>query len=169
MTSTPPPGQEPDTPDERDARPHYGAPPPGYGPHTGPSPYDSGAGHPGYYGPPPGQPGAPWGYPPPPQPPGRSNTAKFWIGVALSLPAIFAVGLVTGAIGNAVMMVDVTLGQLVGFGLGIAALVGLVVGIAREKTRYYALGILAGVGIVAILAAGACIVLIASLAGSLGR
>lgn len=144
----------------------YGAPPPGYGP--GQSPY--GAPQPGYgqdpsyYGAP-GQPGAPWNYAPS-APPGRSNTAKFWIGAALSIPGLVAVGFITGALGNAATYVDPTFGSIVTLGLGMAVFVAVVVGAVVQKTRWYAIGVIAAFGVLAILAAGACIVLIASLTGA---
>src|SRR5690606_17360828 len=112
----------------------YGAPPPGYEPGQGPY----GPPPAGYYGPP-GQPGAPWNYAPS-APPGRSNTAKFWIGAALSIPGLIAVGFITGALGNAAMYLDPTFGSVVTLGLGMAVFVAVIVGAVVQKTRWYAIG-----------------------------
>ncbi len=167
-------------------------PPGGPAPHQGqPSPYAAGqpypppAGAPSYppaagqppYGayPPHGQPPGPWAHPPhgypgpwaypPPVARGRSNTAKFWIGAALSLPATLVVGVLAS------LVVQWTGGNgldVVTFAVGVLTIVGIIVGIVVERTRWYFLGGVAGLAILSIVAAGACVLLVAAMLGSLG-
>ena len=125
--------------------------------------------------PPPPYDGPPGPYPPnpygsgPEQPrDGMSNKAKFWIGVALAIPVIIVGSVISGASSAVINAISgdsaagaavvgiVSLGQL---GLFIAAVVW-------EKTRWFALGILAGTAVLLILAAGACVVLIVALTNS---
>lgn len=129
-------------------------------------------------GPPPTQPpdrspNHPSGQPPlrPPYPPvrrGRSNVARFWIGVLLCLPALFVVGaleslptLVGGKIG-----VPSEVSSLATIGLNIGLLGTLILGLVRESTRFIVVGIMAGLAILFVLAAGACIALLAGLSQS---
>lgn len=119
-------------------------------------------------GPPPGPPGppAPYGAPPPPGPrPGLSNKALFWIGVAVGVfgaPAL-AIGLlvllasVSGSSGgpNTALQVLVVLAPVA---LLAAALVA-------RRTRWVALGALAGGAVVLIVLGGACVALLSSLSG----
>lgn len=140
----------------------YGPPSPGYGQdqgyYFGPQGYGPGHGH--YEG----HPGAPWSYAPPP-PPGPSKSKQFWVGAALTVPGLFVVGLVTGFLSNVATSIEPTLGSLVSMGLGATAFVAVIVGVVIEKTRWYAIGVIAAIGVLAILAAGACIVLLATLTG----
>ena len=113
--------------------------------------------------PPPGYPPAPWG-PPPPRPPGMSNKKKFWIGFALTIPGLIAASVVFGAMGA---LLDVLDGSSGAYGVAslltvVMILVAFGVGIGLERTRYFALGVLAGCAVLLILAAGACVALIVS-------
>ena len=97
-----------------------------------------------------------------------SNKGKFWLGVVLALPAMLVGGflaglgpaLASGATGSS----DV--GAVIGLLIGLMELAGLVVLIVLERTRWIGLGILAGIAILFILAAGACIVIIVALTNS---
>ena len=94
---------------------------------------------------------------------GRSNVAKFWIGVALCLPALFVVGLLESlptVVGNAVGLPD-GLSAVATLGMNVGLLGAAVVGLVREATRFVVLGMLAGVAMLFVLAAGACIALLA--------
>jgi hypothetical protein len=133
--------------------PPYGGPPvdgpqdgPGNGPGSGPG---SGPGN--------GPPGGyltPYPYQGPGRPPqGMSNKAKFWIGAALSLPAMVVAGIITGA-GSAVadgLGADPQVGAIVSTVLGLLLLVGFIAAI---------------VAILFILAAGACVVLLVAFMSS---
>jgi hypothetical protein len=109
--------------------------------------------------PPPSPYGGPPGQPPPS---GMSNKAKFWIGVVLALPAIFA--------GPALVAVAVNLGQVIsadgplsGILGGLASillLAGFIALVVIERTRWVALGILAGIAALFVIAAGACVFLL---------
>jgi len=93
---------------------------------------------------------------------GRSNVAKFWIGVALCIPALFVVGVLESiptAVGNALNLPS-ELSAIATLGLDVALLAAVVVGLVKEATRFLVLGILAGVAVLFVLAAGACIVLL---------
>jgi len=117
----------------------------------------------------------PWGTPPPfptgpppPQPSGLSNKAKFWIGVALAIPAMFGSGVLLG-LADAVLDgttptsdADAAVSGLV----SLLLLAGFITAIVVEKTRWIAIGMLAGGAAALILAAGACLVLLAGLSGS---
>ena len=130
----------------------YGGPPPGGPPYGGPPP----GGPPGPYG----QPGGPRG--------GLSDRAKFWIGVALALPVVLLGSVVSGAVSSLMSL----LGADPGVSAAIAGLVGLVelaalvVAVVFERTRWFAIGVIAGTAILLILAAGACVVLIVALTNS---
>ena len=143
-------------------------PPPSDGPTDGPT-----DGPPGGYGGPPGGYGGPPGpYPPYPyqaplgqQPPGMSNTAKFWIGVALAIPALIVGGIITGA-GSAVATgvgAGSEVGSLVSSILGLGVFAGFIAALVIERTRWFAIGIMAGTAVLFILAAGACVVLLVGL------
>ena len=94
-----------------------------------------------------------------------SNVAKFWIGVAACLPALVLAGLLVSlpsVVGNELNLP----GQLIGiasFGMSIGLLAVGVFGLVRESTRFFVVGMLAGLAILLVLAAGACIVLLAGL------
>lgn len=112
----------------------------------------------------------PYGYPSPyAQPPsGMSNKAKFWIGVAVSLPAMAAAGFLVAA-GTALadgVGGSSDLANLVSALLTLGVFGGYITMIVLEKTRWIALGMLAGAAAAFILAAGACIVLLAGISSS---
>jgi hypothetical protein len=98
--------------------------------------------------PPPPYGGPPGPYPPfPPgpgqQPPqGMSNTAKFWIGAVLALPALFIVGVTTSWAGAAVDAVSGSpdAGGIAAFVVGLLLLAGYVAAIVWDKTRWFAIG-----------------------------
>jgi hypothetical protein len=97
-----------------------------------------------------------------------SNKAAFWIGAALALPAIILASLIVGA-GAAVgegLAGDPAVGGVISGILGLGLLAGLVAAIAVEKTRWFALGVVAGTAILLIVAAGACVVLLVALTQS---
>jgi hypothetical protein len=97
-----------------------------------------------------------------------SNKAAFWIGVVLALPTFFIASLVIGA-GAAVgegLTNSSSVGGVISAILGLGLLVGFVMAVIKEKTRWYALGIVAGAAILLILAAGACVVLLVALTQS---
>lgn len=117
--------------------------------------------------PPPPSPYALPGGPPPRR--GRSNVAKFWIGVALCIPAMFVVGLletVPGIAADALSLPDVVPG-IAAAGLNLALFAAVIVGLVIEKTRFVVLGILACLAVLFVVAAGACVVLLAGYATSL--
>jgi hypothetical protein len=92
----------------------------------------------------------------------RSNTSKFWIGVVLCVPALFVVGVLESLptlVGNALNLPD-ALSTIATFGLNLGLLAAFVVGLVRDSTRFVFVGILAGLAILFVLAAGACIVLL---------
>jgi hypothetical protein len=97
-----------------------------------------------------------------------SNKAAFWIGAVLALPAIFLASLIVGA-GSAVgegVTNSPTVGGVISGVLGLGLLAGLVTAIVMPKTRWFALGAVAGMSILLILAAGACVVLLVALTQS---
>lgn len=160
----------PRDPDHGPPAPHgpsgpYGSPDPyASGPHpphpgTGQPPYrpPEHAYPPGPYGPQPGS----WA----PVPRERSSTAKFWVGAGLSIPAILFVGVLTGALVNAL---GGRAGDTVAAVVGLLTLGAVVAGLVVERTRWYVLGGIAGVAILSIVAAGACVLLVAAMLGSLG-
>ena len=112
----------------------------------------------------------PYGQPPrePWQPPrrGRSNVAKFWIGVALCLPVLFVTGALQ-AIPSAIassLSLPPELGQFSTLGLDLALFGAFITGLVVEKTRFIVLGILAGIAVLFVVAAGACVLLLVGLA-----
>jgi hypothetical protein len=95
----------------------------------------------------------------------RSNVAKFWIGVALCIPALVVVGFLESlptVTRNALDLPD-AMAAIGTFGLNIGLLAAVIVGLVRDSTRFIVVGILAGVAILFVLAAGACIALLAGL------
>lgn len=91
-----------------------------------------------------------------------SNKAKFWIGVALTIPAIIVGSVISGA-GSAIvdsMNGDPAVGAAVSSILGLLVLAAYIAMIVFPKTRWIALGILAGTAVLFILAAGACVALL---------
>jgi len=120
-----------------------------------------------------GPPQSPYGGPPgpyqPPEPaPGMSNKAKFWIGVVLTIPAIIAGSVITGVGSAAVNAVngDPAIGAAVSSLLGLLIFAAYIAAIVIPKTRWFALGILAGTAVLLILAAGACVALIVAYSNS---
>jgi hypothetical protein len=120
---------------------------------------------------------APGGPPPPgwqpypqhePQPSGMSNTAKFWIGALLALPVAILGSIVVGIVSGVGSAIDDSgtasgvLGSLAGFG----ELIALVVALVFAKTRWFAIGVIAGVAVLTVLAAGACVVLLVAFSNS---
>jgi hypothetical protein len=122
------------------------------------------------YGGPPQSPygGPPGPYPPPEPAPGMSNKAKFWIGVLLTIPAILVGSLITGAGSAAVDAVngDPAIGAAVSSVLGLLIFAAYIAMIVIPKTRWFALGILAGTAVLFILAAGACVALLVAYSNS---
>jgi hypothetical protein len=94
---------------------------------------------------------------------GRSSVARFWIGVALCIPTLFVVGVLESlptAVGRAVHLPG-ELSAIATLGLNAGLLAAVVVGLVREATRFVVVGILAGLAVLFVLAAGACIALLA--------
>jgi hypothetical protein len=98
-----------------------------------------------------------------------SNKAKFWIGAVLALPAMVASAVLMG-LGASVPGPngDSTLGGVLSMVIGASLLVGYVTLIVLPRTRWVALGMLAGAAILFILAAGACIALLVAYSNSYG-
>ena len=118
-----------------------------------------------------GPPQSPYGGPPgpPPEPaPGMSNKAKFWIGVLLTIPAIVVGSAITGVGSAAVNAVngDPAIGAAVSSLLGLMIFAAYIAAIVIPKTRWFALGILAGTAVLFILAAGACVALLVAYSNS---
>lgn len=93
----------------------------------------------------------------------RSNVAKFWIGVALCIPALAVVGAVESlptVVGNRLNLPS-EVGAIATIGLNLGLLGAFIVGLVRESTRFIMVGLLAGLAILFVLAAGACVVLLA--------
>lgn len=115
---------------------------------------------------PPGQPpvrppGEPW------KPPrrGRSNVFKFWMGVLLCLPVLFvavALQAIPRAVGDALSLPP-EVGQFSTLGLDLGLFAAFIAGLVVEKTRFIVLGVLAGIAVLFVIAAGACVLLIVGL------
>lgn len=106
---------------------------------------------------------SPYGTPPlPPRRDGLSNVARFWIGVALCLPAMFVVGVLQSIPGTFIRALSLPpeLATFTSLGLNLVVLAALVTGLVVEKTRFIVLGILAGLAVLFVVAAGACILLL---------
>jgi hypothetical protein len=95
-------------------------------------------------------PGHPQGQPP------RRDRWKIWMGIGLAIPALIATGVLAGMVG----VVDDS-GALSSLFV-IAGLLAPVVLLFFPSTRKVAIGLLIGYGTLFILAAGACVALIAS-------
>lgn len=103
-------------------------------------------------------------------PSGMSDKAKFWIGVAVALPAMAAAGAV---IAGGTALADGVggssdLATFVSLALTLLLFAGFITMIVAERTRWIAIGMLAGAAIAFILAAGACVVLLAGFSNSYG-
>ena len=140
-------------------------PPPYDGPPAPANPYGPGSSMPAPEASPPGS------YPPVSQgpPPGMTNRAKFWVGFVLALPANFVAAMLTGAgsVAGEAIAPDTGVGGVISGILGLALLAGLVVGIVMEKTRRFALGILAGTIIMGIVAVVVIVLFLIALTESL--
>jgi hypothetical protein len=97
-----------------------------------------------------------------------SNKAKFWVGVVLALPALILGPVIVGVAVNLgqVLSADGPLSGILGGLASLLLLAGFIALIVIERTRWLGLGMLAGIAVLLILAAGACIVLIAAISGS---
>ena len=123
------------------------------------------------------QPPPPYAGPPaaPPPGPGRpgglSNRARFWIGFALAAPLLFVLAFLTSVpswVLSVAPSLDPSLGGVAAFAVVVLELVGLVAALVVERTRWFAIGFLAGAATVFIVLAGACVVLLVGLAQSYG-
>jgi hypothetical protein len=97
-----------------------------------------------------------------------SNKAKFWIGVALAIPVAILAGTLGGA---ASAVVDGISGSsdaaaAAGVVVGLGEIAALVTALVFARTRWFAIGVIAGLAVILILAAGACVVLIVALTNS---
>lgn len=144
----------------------YGQQPPAnpYGRPRGGAPGGQPAGLPP--GLPPGQPPAhpPGGAWKPPRR-GRSNVFKFWMGVLLCLPVLFVAGAlqaVPRAVGDALSLPP-EVGQFSTLGLDLGLFAAFIAGLVVEKTRFIVLGVVAGIAVLFVLAAGACVLLLVGL------
>ncbi len=155
---------------EHPPSPYAGPPgsgPPGAGPPGGGPP---GSGPPGG-GPPGGPPYPPYGPPhggPPPTPPGMSNKAKFWLGFVLSVPALLLAAFVSNLPS---IIIDAAGGDSsvtgsLSFLLFLLMGVGVLVMLFFERTRWWGLGLIAGIAVTLIVLAGACVVILAVLLGA---
>jgi hypothetical protein len=102
-----------------------------------------------------GQPPYP-AYPPTPYAPPRRDRWKIWVGIACALPVLFLTGVVAAAVGS----ID-QLGWLAGL-IGLAAFVGPLVMLFFDGLRKFALGLIIGYAVLFVLAAGACVALLAA-------
>jgi uncharacterized membrane protein len=97
-----------------------------------------------------------------------SNKAKFWIGVALALPVLILSGIISGAASAVVdgISSDSNAAAAVAFVVGLGELAAVVAAVVFARTRWFAIGVIAGVAVLFVLAAGACVVLIIGLTSS---
>ena len=120
---------------------------------------------------PPGGPGDPPEPPNPPPPPGNypafppgystpqarsKDTWKIWLGIGLAIPVLIA-GSLLAAGASAIDSSGAVSGLL-----GLAVSVGPFVLLVPSSTRKFALGLLIGYAVLLILAAGACVALLAA-------
>jgi hypothetical protein len=107
-------------------------------------------------------------YPQQPPPSGMSNTSKFWIGAVLALPVVvigsILIGIASG-IGSAFDDTG-TASAILGGLASVLELAAVVVALVLPRTRWFALGAIAGIAVLAVVAAGACVVLIAAYSNS---
>jgi hypothetical protein len=93
-----------------------------------------------------------------------SNRAKFWIGVVLAGPAVVALAMVAG-VGSSLVSSITNSGNVFAFtqlGFWLVSLGGWIALVVIERTRWLALGMLAGLAILAVVVAGACVALLAA-------
>jgi uncharacterized membrane protein len=97
-----------------------------------------------------------------------SNKAKFWIGVALALPVLILSGIISGAASAVVdgISSDSNAAAAVAFVVGLGELAAVVAAVVFARTRWVAIGVIAGVAVLFVLAAGVCVVLIIGLTSS---
>jgi hypothetical protein len=91
-----------------------------------------------------------------------SNGARFGIGVALALPALFLVGVAQAVPPwvSGTLSLPAEIGAVSSLALNLALLALFILGLVKERTRFVVLGMMAGVAILFVLAAGACILLL---------
>jgi hypothetical protein len=97
-----------------------------------------------------------------------SNTAKFWIGAVLALPVAVLGSIVIGiasGIGSALDDTGTASAILAGLA-SLLELAALVVALVLPKSRWFALGAIAGIAVLTVLAAGACVVLLVAFSNS---
>lgn len=110
---------------------------------------------------PPNQP-SPYGQPPKE---GMSNKAQTWLGIALTIPLVLVMSLIGGALGalgngsSASTTVAGAVIPLASMGVPIALLFS-------SRTRFIGVGLFIGYAVLLIVAAGACVVLLAALSSS---
>jgi hypothetical protein len=94
-----------------------------------------------------------------------SNAARFGIGMLLSLPTLFLLGVVQAVpqMVSGSLSLPPELGAVVMLVANLALLALFILGLVKERTRFVVLGIMAGVAILFVLAAGACILLLTGL------
>ena len=120
------------------------------------------------WGAPPHPPSGPGSAPGPGRPGGMSNRAKFWSGFFLAIPAMVVGAVLTSlpsfALGS--LGADPAVGGVVGLVVGLAELAGLVALIVVPRTRWWGIGLLAGIAASFIVLAGACVVLLVALSNA---
>ena len=91
-----------------------------------------------------------------------SNGARFGIGVLLSLPALVLAGVVQAVpqMVQRALSLPPELAAVSSLVLNLALLALFILGLVKERTRFVVLGMMAGVAILFVLAAGACILLL---------
>lgn len=91
-----------------------------------------------------------------------SNGARFGIGVLLSLPALVLAGVVQAVpqMVQGALSLPPELAAVSSLVLNLALLALFILGLVKERTRFVVLGMMAGVAILFVLAAGACILLL---------
>jgi hypothetical protein len=99
-----------------------------------------------------------------------SNKAKFWWGVLLTIPVVVVTGFLASLpplVISAVLGGDnaYPAGGIASIVVNVLLLGLLVAAIVWERTRYLALGVLAGTALLFVLVAGACAVLLATYTG----
>ena len=94
-----------------------------------------------------------------------SNAARFGIGLALAIPAMILVGgfQVLPMVVNDALSLPAELAPVSMVGANALLLTLFVFGLVRELNRFIVLGMMAGVAILFVLAAGACILLLTGL------
>jgi hypothetical protein len=97
-----------------------------------------------------------------------SNTAKFWIGALLALPVAVLGSIIIGIVSGIGSALDDTgtASAILGGLASLLELAALVVALVLPKTRWFALGAIAGIAVLTVLAAGACVVLLVAFSRS---